>query len=314
MKLWEEYENIMLRWKLGKDDPKACEEAVRDGIELLSVNLDETLHFLKNCHSWDFAWMKELIPGIARRTRSQDIIDGLYSAAERFPEISRGENIIPVIDRALELVTLMNTPEEHLYTVQTMKGRESILIAMLTPCIRRPVYDAFCPGKYRMFKAEECWYEKRQTLFPGYIFIRTAEPVQLFHNLKKVPGWSNLLHDGEYSFYRLNDEEEAFIDEISLLRDCSLGISRIEFVDMETLLEERKTSSDYFLYRSADRQSCGIHVVDGPLKKWTDHIVRFQLHRRYAEVKLRVLGEAILHMAIELPGDRMPSLATQKVV
>jgi transcriptional antiterminator NusG len=170
-------------------------------------------------------------------------------------------------------------------TVHTRSGEETVLARMLQRCLDTELlHELYIPKREVAFRRDGRWQRRTETLYPGYVFIDTQEPLQLLKALKRIPHSSRLIHDGEYNYYTLSAEEERFIRRIGRQRgDHLLGVSQVAIDQDEP-------------YRKGDR----VRIVSGDLLDFEGEIVGWDLHHRKAILRSALFGGAEIHAAVEL--------------
>ena len=123
--------------------------------------------------------------------------------------------------------------KSHIMVIQTMSGKESRLAAHLEimGVMKELAMETFVPKRQvkKRFRGE--WETVTEKLFPGYLFVETEKPDELYLALKKVPMLSRILGDREIDYITLDPEEEAFIRRIGSKRgDHSIGISTVQIM------------------------------------------------------------------------------------
>lgn len=171
------------------------------------------------------------------------------------------------------------------YVIQTETGQEENALLFINQLLQREKMDSHC----FVLKAEWMkrlggeWGIQIRPLFPGYVFINTDEPEQLFIELKTVPKWTKLLGDGSYGFIPLEQEEEQFFR--LLLKQ---GSDTICLTTVETSLDGE------------------IIAMDGPLRYLKQDILQINLHKRYAVVTVKIMGkERTAALGIRLAEEKM---------
>lgn len=154
------------------------------------------------------------------------------------------------------------------YVLQTMTGDEEELVHMIRRLLPENCYtDCFVPYYERIWRKQQKSYVHVERLFPGYVFILTETPDDVFMELKRVPAMSKLLADRNFQFLSLETEEEEFLGKM-------LGETHI------VKLSYVETNGKGKVYR-----------VAGPLEDYLTHVVRYQFKKRYAIIRLRLLGQ-----------------------
>ena len=156
------------------------------------------------------------------------------------------------------------------YVIQTRTGQEQEVCAWINTHVDKNSYKrCFVPLFEDVWRREGIGHINVKTMFPGYVFLETDTPRQVYQELKALPKMSSVLYieEGEEkAFASLYPEEEQFFD--SILSDGMLRVSYLE------LNHSRK-----------------IVRVIGPLAQYRDQIVRMDIPHRRAIVELPMLGE-----------------------
>lgn len=168
------------------------------------------------------------------------------------------------------------------YVIQTMAGKEEELVLFAdTYMFSKDKRDnrCFVPKAEWMKRLGGEWRVQTRPLFPGYVFVETEKPDVLFMKLKPVPKFTKLLGTGECQFVPLETEEEMFFHKIL---DEGNNIVRLSGIGV-----------------TPDGK---ITWMDGPLSYMKENILKINFHKRYAVVKMRILGvdkTAILGVRLE---------------
>lgn len=177
------------------------------------------------------------------------------------------------------------------YVIQTMTGHEEELVRMINRVLPQNVYEECFVAYF-----ERIWRKQQQSLihverlFPGYVFVVSDDPNELYQCLKKVPAMSRLMSDGLFHFLPLEEGEEEFF------KDMLDGdhIVRLSYVEKD---------SRGHVYR-----------LTGPAKKYMEQVVRWQYKKRYVLIRLKLLGkEKIVSLGIILNEDVRQEIAYGKV-
>ncbi len=177
------------------------------------------------------------------------------------------------------------------YVLQTMTGKEEELIRMIKRILSPELYtDCFIAYYERVWRKQQQSIVHVERLFPGYAFIVSEQPEEVFLQLKHVPAMSKMMADGEFTFLPLDSEEEAFLQDM-------LGhdhIVRLSYV---------ATDGRGHVYRAS-----------GPLEAYMPQVVRFQFKKRYAIIRLKLLGmEKTVALGIILNEDIRQEILYGKV-
>ncbi len=105
------------------------------------------------------------------------------------------------------------------YVIQTMTGKEEDLRLQLNALPGRECfYECFIIRAEWLKRLGGRWEAQVRPLFPGYVFVETGRPEELFLKLKETPAYARLLGNGRYEFTAVEEEEEDFLRTI-----CQMG-------------------------------------------------------------------------------------------
>lgn len=153
------------------------------------------------------------------------------------------------------------------YVIQVRSGLEEKIMNSCDFLVSKEILlECFVPRYKKVKKIRGSWNEVEETLFPGYIFLVSNEPNQLFQELKKVPEVTILLGKYGQDIFPLNEDEIVFLK--------SFG-KEDHVVDMS------------FGYIEGDK----IMVTSGPIKGKEGLIKKIDRHKRLAYIELEFLGQ-----------------------
>ena len=143
---------------------------------------------------------------------------------------------------------------EQWYVIQVRTGKEEWIVTccmymIKDPCLRK----CFIPYSKQLRKVRGQWVEQTQVLFPGYVFMISDDPVQLYQVLKQIPDLTKMLGKDKEEIFPLSEDEVAFLK---------------SFGEGEQIVVEK-----------------------GPLKGKEGLIRRIDRHKRIAEIEIEFLGE-----------------------
>ncbi len=177
--------------------------------------------------------------------------------------------------------------QDRCFVIQTNSGYEHLLEALMTKILPEGLYtETFVPKRQLNKRLGGKWRVVTERMFPGYVFVETQNPVDLFNELKNVPRLSKLLHDFNYSFIPLSEKEQEFIERIGKARgDHTFALSKIAFADDTP-------------YKKGDR----VQIVEGDLKDFEGEIVDFNLRKRKAIIRTQMFGgrDVEIHVGLEI--------------
>ena len=153
------------------------------------------------------------------------------------------------------------------YVLQTITGREEELVHYIEEIVPKELYtDCFVAYYERVWRKQQESVVHVERLFPGYVFIVSDTPKELYLCLKKVPAMSKMIADGNFDFLSIEEEEEAFF--ANMLKNQH--IVRLSYVELDG--------------------KGRILRVCGPLKEYADSIVKAQYKKRYVIIRLKMMG------------------------
>lgn len=155
------------------------------------------------------------------------------------------------------------------YVIQTTTGQEEILVEMMRKILSQELYrDCFYIKRECAIKQKSSWEICQKALFPGYIFIDTDFPKELYYELKKVPKLTKLLKNEEEVFLKVEEEEQKFLENIQ-----SEGhLVRRSLVKLD---EEKQ-----------------IVAAEGAVGKYVEYIIKQRIRKRYVLIRQQFLGKA----------------------
>lgn len=157
------------------------------------------------------------------------------------------------------------------YVVQTKSDDEQLVMEYFRRTADPACFhDIFIPMFEDVRKKEGKATIRLRKLFPGYFFVDTDSPGEVFEALKAVPEFKKLLgsveKDGEKVFIPVEKEDKQFLD--SLLEDGLIRVSLIK------------------------RNSKGrVEQIIGPLAKYRNKEIKYDFSRRRAIVKADIFGK-----------------------
>ena len=177
------------------------------------------------------------------------------------------------------------------YVLQTLTGKEEELVRMIKKIVTPDSYsDCFIAYYERIWRKQQQSIVHVERLFPGYAFIITDNPKEVFLQLKHVPAMSKMMDDGSFTFLPLEQEEEVFLQNML----AQNHIVRLSYV---------ATDGRGRVYR-----------ISGPLEKYTSQVVRYQFKKRYVIISLTLLGvEKTVALGIILDEDIRQEILYGKV-
>lgn len=198
--------------------------------------------------------------------------------------------------------------KKDIFAIHTHTGGEKILreymLAVLSDVGSK---DIFIPQRVLYNRIKGSWHKDIGTLFPGYVFIRCRNAESVYYELKNIPKMSNLLHDGDYNFVPLKQQEQKFLEII-----CKLSLREIRrdgcinFIlpgSNVVIIPSYKVQSGDVIITKHDSDEV-IKVVSGPLQLLAPYVKKINFNKRRVILDAQMFGLHTLHIGIRLPKDK----------
>ena len=154
------------------------------------------------------------------------------------------------------------------YVIQVQTGREEQIMEEARSYQVQEYFDEiFAPHYERKKKYLGQWHMETALLFPGYLFVISSRPEELYQALKRVPKLTKLLGTGE-KWTPMTEEDIAIVKRLSGQKHL------MEF------------SEGYI-------QGGKVTVTKGPLKGLEGNISRIDRHRRLAWLTVELFGRTV---------------------
>lgn len=160
------------------------------------------------------------------------------------------------------------------YVIQVTTGDEEKTIDAIKKQLSDKVgFDVFAPFRKAVRKYRGVEKEIKQRCFPGYVFVETDKPKELFFDLFWTPKYTKLLgREGlTYNFVSLDKDEARMID---ILYNKNSNRTT-EISNIEVIVGQK------------------IRVLDGPLSGLETQIQKVNLHKRTVTVSFVICGRAV---------------------
>ena len=106
MKLKEEYEKLLSqRTAIKGEVDYENSPIIKQMVMLMTKDINETIHFIDTeCSGEQFVWLSEIFDEIAQTSKSNEFIDALRRATQRYPKETEEYNLAYFINSASEYV------------------------------------------------------------------------------------------------------------------------------------------------------------------------------------------------------------------
>lgn len=139
------------------------------------------------------------------------------------------------------------------------------------------IEECFIPMRERKIKYRGKWQLVKERILPGYVFIVTKNPEQVFQSLKQIPRFTSLLGNTDAGFIPLNEQEVHFLSRFG----NSEHVSHLSQVTVEA--------------------GNKVRILEGDLLNYEGEIVKVNLHKRVAIVRVPFMGSSVdVHLGIEI--------------
>ncbi len=168
-----------------------------------------------------------------------------------------------------------------IHVVQVAGGQEAKAVEMITSLARESVEDCFIPMREVVRQQEGKWHRKLEKLFPGYVFVQTADPELIRKTLRQIPAFTRMLTSAGDMCLPLSADEVVWINANTSADTRVMEMS-------EGIIE-------------GDR----VMVTSGPLKGHEASIARIDRHKRLAWVDMGMFGRGkMIRVGLEVVSKR----------
>jgi transcriptional antiterminator NusG len=193
------------------------------------------------------------------------------------------------------------------YVIYTGAGREKTAQRMIFKLVPHELYSrVFYPFRHMRKKIGGNWADIYEWLIPGYLFVITDRPAELYTALRRVPRLTKLLGrigDGSSrEFTPVAPDEETWLRAL-------LGDNWFDPASQLPADAANPTGSDadndpaalaalsMIDFDEHDR----VRILSGPLMTFSAQVRRIDLHRRFAEVEVNFMGHPqFLRLGLEI--------------
>ena len=169
------------------------------------------------------------------------------------------------------------------YAIQTVTGNEEEAIGSIRKMVDKDVYeDCFLLKREAVWRIQGACKVHVERLFPGYVFVSTESPKELYQQLKGVSSYTKILGKEEEEFYPVSAEEEGFLKELlNGDEEYTVRLSPVEVDEQGEIVE------------------CG-----RPLEGYLDRVIKKRIRLRYVIIRVHLFGrDREILMGIQLGGD-----------
>lgn len=154
------------------------------------------------------------------------------------------------------------------YVIQTRTGDEKELVHMIEELVPKDQYkECFYIKMECARKSENGWQICERAMFPGYLFVDTQTPKDVYFTLKQIPKLTKLLKEDGEVFLPVEEEERQFLTSIQ--------------------------SEGHLVRRSLVKLDKERQIIDagGAVGKYFNQIVKQRVRKRYVLIRQQFLGK-----------------------
>lgn len=156
------------------------------------------------------------------------------------------------------------------YVIQVTTGKEEEMRLLIEREAGHELYErCFYIKRERIWRRDGQCIVHVETMFPGYLFVITDQPKELYWRLKDIPQFTKLLRTEDEIFLSVADDERKFLE--NLLNGDKEDIVRLSKVK----LDEKKE----------------IVSAEGPLEHYIESIVKKKIRLRYVMIDVVLFGK-----------------------
>ena len=167
------------------------------------------------------------------------------------------------------------------YVIQVAPREENNVETLIRELLPSDVCrQCFHLRRHMLKKYHGEWHDVHEKLLPGYIFVETDDIEPIYEVLQKIERFSKILGWTEESIIDLTDNDTMWLE--CLLKYC-------DDYTYEIPLSEITICNNI------------ISFISGPLKEMKSLIKKFNIHKRIAEVHVKLGGRTfVLHMGMNI--------------
>lgn len=156
------------------------------------------------------------------------------------------------------------------YVIQVTTGKEEEMRLLIEREAGHVLYErCFYIKRERIWRRDGQCIVHVETMFPGYLFVITDKPKELYWRLKDIPQFTKMLRTEDEGFLSVADDERKFLE--NLLNGDKEDIVRLSKVK----LDEKKE----------------IVSAEGPLEHYVGNIVKKKTRLRYVMIDVVLFGK-----------------------
>lgn len=163
------------------------------------------------------------------------------------------------------------------YILFVLGGSEKKVAAYL----QEQGFHAFLPMMEVLYRKKGCFHIEKKLMFPGYIFVESTLPHNLFHE----------------AMLAMKQRKSGIIKELRFDKYGTPALREAEREMIEQLLDEHGVMKHSIGWIQGDK----VIITDGPLQGMESKIVHIDRHKRRAKLELSIMGQTVdLHVSLEI--------------
>jgi len=162
------------------------------------------------------------------------------------------------------------------FAIQVVTGNEKQTAAMCRALVSEEILSGvFSPEIEVMKKYQGAWHKERRLMFPGYLFVVTERPEELYLEFNRVPKLTKILGTGKEPV-ELEEDEVAFLQGV-------LNLENVVEMSVGVLVGEK------------------LVIREGPLMGLEGLVKRIDRHKRKAVLAVEMFGRTVeVEMGVEV--------------
>ena len=163
---------------------------------------------------------------------------------------------------------------------------------------------AYHPTRRMLKKRGGVWREVTEKLLPGYIFVETKDPGELYLKLKRVPRLTKFIDKDEDAIRPLPEKDKEWLVKMMRGKEGQMSLDSklrnevgLTLVEVEELPEDGNSGAKPIsstidgVKPEFTTGKYRIRILEGPLENCEGKIKKIDLHRRRAEVVMEFMGQ-----------------------
>lgn len=158
---------------------------------------------------------------------------------------------------------------EHWYALYTVPGKEQEAAELLERAVNHDLWHCSrIPRKVKVFRSGGMLHFLEDVMFPGYLFVKTADAKGLSNELRRAKKFPQLIGNQKNMLVPVEEKDLRFLQDV-----CGENLQQVMGITKITLNEKNR-----------------IVQAEGVLEHYCDRIVKLNLHKRFAIVEVELFN------------------------